>query len=44
MRQVVGAVPALAPEPVQASHTTEVGTRICAVLPTNASLSVISIL
>jgi thiol:disulfide interchange protein len=28
-----GAVPVLAPEPVQASQVTDVGTRICAVLP-----------
>ncbi len=33
VRQVVGAVPDLAPEPVQASQVTDVGTRICAVLP-----------
>ena len=31
--RVVGAVPGLAPAPVQASHVTLVGTRICAVLP-----------
>ena len=31
--QAFGLVPALAPEPEQASHVTEVGMRICAVLP-----------
>src|SRR6185312_5070010 len=39
-----GLVPTLAPLPEQASQTTEVGIRICAVLPLNASSSVISIL
>ena len=33
VRQVVGEVPALAPEPEQLSQVTDVGTRICAVLP-----------
>jgi hypothetical protein len=33
VRQVVGAVPVLAPEPEHASQMTEVGTRICAALP-----------
>ena len=33
VRHVDGEVPDLAPEPVQASQVTEVGTRICAVLP-----------
>ena len=33
VRQVVGDVPALAPEPRQLSQVTDVGTRICAVLP-----------
>ncbi len=33
VRQVVGEVPALAPEPEQLSQVTLVGTRICAVLP-----------
>ncbi len=33
VRQVVGAVPVLAPAPEQLSQVTLVGTRICAVLP-----------
>ena len=33
VRHEVGDVPALAPLPEQLSHTTLVGTRICAVLP-----------
>ena len=44
VEQVFGLVPALAPEPEQASQVTEVGIRTCAVLPSNASSSVISIL
>ena len=42
--QVFGLVPALAPEPEQASQVTEVGSRTCAVLPAKASSSVISML
>ena len=42
--QVFGLEPALAPAPEHASHVTEVGMRICAVLPSNASSSVISML
>ena len=41
---IVGEVPALAPEPEQLSQVTLVGTLICAVLPSKASASVISIL
>ncbi len=40
--QVFGLVPGLAPEPVQMSQVTLVGTRISAALPWNASSSVIS--
>src|SRR5262249_61223715 len=39
--QALGRVPGLAPEPEQASQVTEVGLLICAVLPENASSSVI---
>ena len=42
--QAFGLVPALAPVPEQASQVTDVGMRICAVLPTKASSSVISML
>ena len=42
--QVLGLVPALAPVPEHASHVTDVGMRICAALPVNASSSVISML
>src|ERR1700758_5768465 len=42
--QVFGLVPALAPEPEQASQVTEVGKRIWAVLLLKASWSVISML
>src|SRR5262245_37055729 len=42
--QALGWVPALAPEPEQTSQVTDVGMRICAVLPANASSSLISIL
>ena len=44
VRQVFGLVPALAPVPEQASQVTEVGMRTCAVLPSKASSSVISML
>src|SRR4029077_1680396 len=39
-----GLVPALAPLPEQASQVTDVGMRICAVLPVKASSRLISIL
>ena len=42
--QVFGLVPGLAPEPLQVSQETEVGTRICAVLPVKASVRLISML
>src|SRR6187551_402347 len=42
--QLDGCVPGFAPEPVQASQVTLVGTRICAALPSYASASVISML
>ena len=42
--QGFGLVPALAPEPEQTSQVTEVGMRICAVLPSKASSRVISML
>ena len=42
--QAEGCVPVLAPVPVQVSHVTLVGTRICAVLPAKASGSEISML
>jgi hypothetical protein len=42
--QVEGWVPVLAPEPLQASQVTLVGTRIWAVLPASASESTISML
>ena len=42
--QGFGLVPALAPEPEQISQVTEVGMRIWAVLPSNASSRVISML
>ena len=42
--QVVGLVPGLAPEPEQVLQRTDVGTSISAVLPSNASSRVISIL
>ena len=44
VEQVFGLEPALAPEPAQASQATEVGMLSEAVLPRNASSSVISIL
>src|SRR6185437_15279588 len=44
IEQVTGCVPGWAPEPEHSSHEMEVGTRICAVLPVNASSSEISIL
>ena len=44
VEQVVGLVPALAPVPEQGSQVTETGISICAVLPSKASSSVISIL
>ncbi len=40
--QVLGLVPGLAPVPEQASQVTEVGMRICAVLPAKASSRLIS--
>jgi hypothetical protein len=42
--QVLGAEPGLAPEPLQVSHATDEGTRICAVLPVKASVRLISML
>src|SRR5687767_6734213 len=42
--QVFGDEPGLAPLPLHASHVTEEGTRICAVLPTKASVRAISML
>src|SRR5664279_3354397 len=42
--QAFGLLPALAPVPEQASQATEVGMRICAVLPSNASSRLISML
>src|SRR5215469_917134 len=42
--QVFGLAPPLAPVPEQSSHITDVGMRICAVLPLNASSSEISML
>src|SRR6202007_357351 len=44
IEQVFGLVPILAPLPEQDSHVTETGISICAVLPRNASSSVISML
>ena len=44
VRQTFGVEPGLAPVPEQTSHTTEVGMRISAALPANASSSVMSIL
>jgi len=44
LAQAFGFVPAFAPEPEHASQVTDVGMRICAALPENASSSVISIL
>src|SRR5436190_1528410 len=41
---VLGCVPALPPAPLQASQVTDAGTRICAVLPVNASVRLISML
>jgi hypothetical protein len=41
---VTGWVPGLAPEPEHSVQLIEEGTRICAVLPVNASSSVISML
>src|SRR4029079_15667084 len=40
--QMWALVPGLAPEPAHVSHLTLAGTRICAVLPEKASVSVIS--
>ena len=42
--QVTGCVPGLAPEPEHSEHWIEVGTRIWAVLPANASSRLISML
>src|SRR5208337_409854 len=42
--QVMGLEPASAPAPAQASHVTDAGTLICAVLPAKASTRPISIL
>src|SRR5215469_18863622 len=42
--QAFGLAPPLAPEPEQTSHVTEVGMRICAVLPLKASSRAISML
>ena len=44
VRQLLGLVPALAPEPPHCSQVTLPGTRICAVLPEKASARPISIL
>src|SRR5947208_13232708 len=44
IEQVTGWVPGLAPVPEHSEHEIEAGTRICAVLPENASSSEISIL
>ena len=41
--QVFGEVPGLAPEPLQVSQFSQLGTRICVSLPAAASSSVISI-
>ena len=41
--QVLGEVPGLAPEPLQVSQLSQLGTRICVSLPAAASSSVISI-
>ena len=42
--QVFAVVPGFAPWPLQGSQATDPGTRICAVLPAQASVSEISIL